>query len=644
MGRLILVKDIDMMLDRSGRRAWSEEFFGFFGKGGVVMKRHFWVTFPVTALLSMLLCSAAWADTLSGLSDVTVVDDAIVSLRYEGTEYVVADGDLAVGTTTRWYVDPGTGVETLWEEGGPTAPTTVSGTSNPKDTDVGSKADNFLFRLDGSNDISSIDGIDFQETIFPFLTDTIFVFERNGNDNGTVQAIRADGSLGPALTLTSGGAPYADTGVNVGGQNAFGYVLKTDVPVKGLRITASGHDSLTISAPAGANPTQAHDPQPENGAKDVPVAGTILSWQTGVDPANLDFPNPNIKEHYLWISKPYDPQNPPSGPDWNDPAVQQFTIGADTNPADGSVDPSASKTLGVLQRDSLYYWVVDEGLTGSSGPLETDPAKIIWSTTWFFETVTSGPDADAGSSIVTWLEAGTTTVDLSGTVTDVTGDVTLIRWSVVSSPAGSTVNIANSSVAATTASFTETGRYILELYAKDAVQNEDSDMMEVYVYADSCEAAKNNPSGYVAPMGDLNDDCKVDFEDFAMVAAAWLQDESLTADALYDPGTLSPVVQFTNPVDGSTVSGEVIINAIAYDVAVGTTDGDGMLDAGYVFFEVLDSAGTVLDTQMENVATFDMTWDTTLPLYPNGVYTIRVTAESDAGEQTIDEISVTVNN
>ena len=69
-----------------------------------------------------------------------------------------------------------------------------------------------------------------------------------------------------------------------------------------------------------------------------------------------------------------------------------------------------------------------------------------------------------------------------------------------------------------------------------------------------------------------------------------------------------------------------------------------MLDAGYVFFEILDSSGTVLDTQMENQATFDMTWDTTLPLYPNGVYTIRVTAESDAGEQTIDEVSVTVNN
>ena len=210
------------------------------------MKGHFLVTLPVTVLLSMLLCSTVQAHTLSGLPDVTVVDDAIVSLQYLGTEYVVADGDLVLGTTTRWYIDAG--IETLWPEGDPAPAATVGGTSNPKDGDVGSKADNFLFRLDGNNDISSIDGIDFQQTIFPIPVDTIFVFERGGNDNGTVQAIFADDSLGTALTLTKNGAPYAGTGVDVGGQQAFGYVLTTGVPVKGVRITASGHDTLSISA------------------------------------------------------------------------------------------------------------------------------------------------------------------------------------------------------------------------------------------------------------------------------------------------------------------------------------------------------------------------------------------------------------
>jgi hypothetical protein len=197
-------------------------------------------------LLSML-CSAVQADLLTALPDVTAVDDAIVSLRYAGTEYVVANGDLTLGTTTRWYIPAG-GVATLWAEGGPAPAATVSGTSDPKAGDVGSHADNFLFRLGGVTNISSLDGIDFQQTIFPVPVDTIFVFERGGNDSGTVQAILADDSLGTALTLTKNADPYANTGVNVGGQNAFGYVLTTAVPVKGMRITVSGHDALSISA------------------------------------------------------------------------------------------------------------------------------------------------------------------------------------------------------------------------------------------------------------------------------------------------------------------------------------------------------------------------------------------------------------
>ena len=213
------------------------------------MKRQFLVRFSVVVLLSVLLCGAVQADLLSELPDVTVVDDAITSLTFGGTDYVVADGDLVLGTTTRWYVIDS--VEYHWPDGDPVPAgcPTVGGTSSPKEGDIGAHADDFILRLDGQNDISSIDGIDFQQTIFPFLVDTMFVFERGGNDKGTVQAILADDTLGTALTLTKNAAPYADTGVNVGGQNAFGYVLTTDVPVKGLRITASGHDAISISAP-----------------------------------------------------------------------------------------------------------------------------------------------------------------------------------------------------------------------------------------------------------------------------------------------------------------------------------------------------------------------------------------------------------
>jgi len=184
-----------------------------------------------------------------------------------------------------------------------------------------------------------------------------------------------------------------------------------------------------------------------------------------------------------------------------------------------------------LQRDALYFWIVDESL-GAADPLDWD--NIIQGSGWSFETVTSGPQVNTGSNIVTWLKEGATTVDLNGTVTDVTNDVTAIQWSVVSAPSGSSVDITSNSVATTTATLTQTGRYVLELHAIDATQRQDSDTMEIKVYADSCEAAKNNPNGYTAPLYDFNGDCKVDEEDLAMFETEWLRDESLTQDALYD--------------------------------------------------------------------------------------------------------------
>jgi hypothetical protein len=431
-----------------------------------------------------------------------------------------------------------------------------------------------------------------------------FVLEESGEYSvyfdGDALASR-DGAVAPHDYGGDVGPLFCGAGDDSGSNGLSGYM--DDIRVYNYAVSEEEIPGLMME---GSGTEQAHDPQPEHGATGVLVAGATLSWKTGVDPADANFPNPAITAHFLWLSKAYDAMNPPSSPNWQDPEVKVFTIGTDANPADGNVDPEASQVIAGLQKDSLYFWAVDESL-GASGP--TDADNIILGSTWTFETEKSGPEVDAGSSIVTWLKASTTTVDLNGTVTDSTGDVTSIRWSVLSAPFGSAVDIADSSVAATTATLAETGRYVLELHAIDATQQEDSDRIEVNVYADSCEAAKNDPNSYIAPLYDFNDDCRVYFKDLAMFAQAWLQDESLTSDALYDAGTifLPPVVQFTNPLNASTVSGEVIINAIAYDEAVGTTDGDGMEGAGGVDFEIIDSSGIVLDSHDENVATFDMT-------------------------------------
>ena len=80
---------------------------------------------------------------------------------------------------------------------------------------------------------------------FTGLSKVFFHFERGGNDTGTWQAIYANGSLGTPVQFTASNV-YANTNVNVNGQNAFGVVFKTDVPAIGVRITASGHDTISI--------------------------------------------------------------------------------------------------------------------------------------------------------------------------------------------------------------------------------------------------------------------------------------------------------------------------------------------------------------------------------------------------------------
>jgi len=202
--------------------------------------------------LSLLAMAASvQADALQGFSDITVTGGNLVSLRYAGAEYVVANGDLVLGTTTRWYIPADTGIATWWKDGDPAPAASVPGSSDPKKADIGAHADDWIFATSGAaGGISSIDGINYQETVFATPTKTIFIFERGGNDTGKLQAILADGSLGPAVEFVTAakGGPWADTKVGVSGQNAFGTVFTTDSPVKGVRISAPGFDALSISA------------------------------------------------------------------------------------------------------------------------------------------------------------------------------------------------------------------------------------------------------------------------------------------------------------------------------------------------------------------------------------------------------------
>ncbi len=296
-----------------------------------------------TALIMLTLGYAnVQADELIGFSDVTIVDGEIISLLYGGKDYVVAEGDLVLGTTSRWYINGAE--EVLWEEGTAAPGATVTGTSTVKGGDVGSKADNFLFTLDGATNISSIDGIDFQQTLFDFASNIFFLFERGGNDSGTWQAIYADGSLGTPVSF-SGGANYSNTGVSAAGQNGFGVVFLTDKPAVGVRITASGHDTLSISAPVPV-PVLAAFPSPEEGAVDVP-RDAALSWLPGIFAVT----------HDLYMGDSFEDVNAATVP---------TASGLDAN----TFDPER------FEFGKTYFWRVDEV---NSAPDRTVFKGNVWS-------------------------------------------------------------------------------------------------------------------------------------------------------------------------------------------------------------------------------------------------------------------------
>jgi hypothetical protein len=318
------------------------------------MKIQSVVALAAMILPSVLLCGDVRADALTGFSDITVVNDAIISLRYGGTEYIIANNDLMLGTTTRWYIPPATQVPTLWKEGDPAPAATNSAGAPPKPEDPGSEGDNFFFRRNGQNDMSSIDAIDFQETIFPSLTDTIFVFERGGNDMGTYQAILEDGSLGAPVAFIAANV-YKDTGVDVAGQHAFGVVFTTDVRVKGVRITAPGHDCLSISAiPVRFDPKQSRDPQPQDTASDV-SRDVVLAWTAGQDAAT----------HDVYLGTSFEDVDSAGRTDPRGVLISQGQATKAYAPAS-------------LEFDQTYYWRVDEV---EAAPGSTPFKGEVWSFT-----------------------------------------------------------------------------------------------------------------------------------------------------------------------------------------------------------------------------------------------------------------------
>lgn len=123
---------------------------------------------------------------------------------------------------------------------------------------------------------------------------------------------------------------------------------------------------------------------------------------------------------------------------------------------------------------------------------------------------------------------GDVVVTLDGTVTDdglpdPPGDYTVL-WEQIDGPDTATF-IDPNTIEDPNVILGTSGYYEFQLTADDSDLT-DSDTVQIYVGITPCDAAQNVP-GYVASIADLNSDCFVDLKDQAILAAEWLECDSL---------------------------------------------------------------------------------------------------------------------
>jgi len=208
----------------------------------------------------------------------------------------------------------------------------------------------------------------------------------------------------------------------------------------------------------------------------------------------------------------------PAGNDW-DLMTSLGTYQIEMAPGD---DTTAFGTVLNVGASSIRYLQLDVQSSWDDG---SGYPWVGLSEVRFFGTVApfGSPEVNAGADTSSWLTAGSCVVDLDGTVINPAGapaETTL--WTVISGPGA--VVFGDASQVDTTATFTVTGSYVLQLEADNTYVG--TDTVSIEVYANACDAAKAEP-GYALIPGDIDEDCYVDLSDFSLMATHWLECNSL---------------------------------------------------------------------------------------------------------------------
>ena len=204
-------------------------------------------------------------------------------------------------------------------------------------------------------------------------------------------------------------------------------------------------------------------------------------------------------------------------------------FGTELNPSSPSYDYAkvitneAVESYAVtLEQGKIYYWKID---VFENGVLIFD-AQVPSN----FSTGNVIPTVNAGGDITAWLIDGKAQLDLAGTVEDDGKPAPYtVKWAVTAQPEGGTVELTPASADSESLSVVcdTAGDYVLELAANDS-SDTGTDTITIHVFENACEATKSLPD-YVPLVGDLNEDCKVDDLDLALLEENWLKNIELTS-------------------------------------------------------------------------------------------------------------------
>lgn len=257
---------------------------------------------------------------------------------------------------------------------------------------------------------------------------------------------------------------------------------------------------------------KANKPVPASGATLVPVDQT-LSWSAPSDPNVITA----LTKYTVYID-----------PNENNVLNRLASSRVSLEQSGTSYDPPVD-----FAYITKYYWCVDAKNTLNDA---NSTVAVYQGPVWNFTTIPlyTAP-VISFNSVITTLPLLPTVVSatVSGNSDPLTSSVLTLMTDDAEFPAGAnailTVNTTN--LAAPTASLAtdKAGTYKIKLVVQDATSTVVEAIVKVVVYADSCAAKKEAPSGWAANYYDRDGNCLVDLSDFAVLAANWLNDTSMKA-------------------------------------------------------------------------------------------------------------------